>query len=86
MALRRVCAPATIHTRNMGILSGLHRGDKKCIGPKAKEADPWIKNMGRHRKVQDEGIKFDVTHEKAHRTLKEAKTTLFEKFVMVRWR
>ena len=42
MALRGLSAQATTYTDNMGILSELRRGDKKCISPNAKEADVWI--------------------------------------------
>ena len=31
------------------VLSGLHRGEKKCNGPKSKEADLWIKIVGSNR-------------------------------------
>ena len=44
VALTGLCAPTAIC-----ILSGLHRGEKKCIGPKSKEADLWIKIVGSNR-------------------------------------
>ena len=43
VAFREGCAPSTILTDNIDILSGLHRGDTKCFGPTAKETDVWIK-------------------------------------------
>ena len=49
VALTRLCAPAAIHTDHMCILSGVHRGEKKCIGPKSKEADLRIKIVGSNR-------------------------------------
>ena len=51
LALRGLGASATIHTDNLGILNGVHRGEKKCIGPKAQEADIWIKIWKEMEKV-----------------------------------
>ena len=67
VALTRLCAPTAIHTDRMCIVSGLHRGEKKCIGPKSKGADLWIKLWEAIEKVRDNDMRFDV---KAYRTSK----------------
>ena len=40
-----LCVLPTIHTENIGILSGLHCGGKKYIDPKAREADLRMKQQ-----------------------------------------
>ena len=52
------------HTDNMGILSELHRGEKKCFGRKAKEADPRFA-------IRD--VRIDVKHLTAHEPHKRAR-------------
>ena len=81
---QRKCQPsgwlwegATIHTDNLGILNGVHRGEKKCIGPKAKEADFWVKIWKEIEEVRDEDIWFDVKRVRAQRTQKGKGTMLF---------
>ena len=71
VALRGLCAPATIHTDSMGILNGLHRGEKMCIAPRAEEADLWIGLWEGVEEVRDRDIRLDVMHVKAHRTQKK---------------
>ena len=83
VALRGLCAPATIHTDSMGILNGLHREEKMCIAPRAEEADLWIGLWEGVEEVRDRDVRLDVMHVKADRTQKEkAKMTLFEKFAV----
>ena len=53
---------------NMGLLSGLHRGEMECIGLGAKAPDLWINVWGEIAKVRGERITIDVKHVMAHRT------------------
>ena len=39
---RRIVGPTTAHVDTKGIIDGLWRGEMKCIGPEAKDADLWI--------------------------------------------
>ena len=34
--------PTMAHVDNKGIIDGLWRGEIRCVGPKAKDADLWI--------------------------------------------
>ena len=40
--LRKACGPTVVHVDNKGIINGLWRGEMKCIGSRAKDADLWI--------------------------------------------
>ena len=42
VCLLRLFGPTTGHVENRGIIDGLWRGETKCIGAKAKDADLWI--------------------------------------------
>ena len=41
--LKKVIGPIKVHVDNKGIKDGLWRGERKCIDPKAGDADLWIK-------------------------------------------
>ena len=41
--LKKVIGPIKAHVGNKGIIDGLWRGQRKCIGPNAGDADLWIK-------------------------------------------
>ena len=41
--LKREIGPIKVHADNKGIIDGLWRGERKCIDPKAGDADLWIK-------------------------------------------
>ena len=41
--LKNIIGPIKVHVDNKGIIDGLLRGEMKCIGPKAGDADLWIK-------------------------------------------
>ena len=36
-----------VHVDNKGTIDGLWRGERKCMDPKAGDADLWVKNLGR---------------------------------------
>ena len=40
--LRKAIGPTVVHVDNKGIIDGLWRGEIKCIGPRAKDADLWM--------------------------------------------
>ena len=67
---------------NKGIADGPRRGERKCIDPKAGDADLWIKIWEELHLLMSKENLVDVEHVKAHRTRKEKKdTSQFEKFV-----
>ena len=37
--LRKALGPTMVHVDNKGLVDGLWRGEMRCIGPKAKDAD-----------------------------------------------
>ena len=39
---RTAIGPTMVHVDNKSVVDGLWRGEMKCIGPKAKDADLWI--------------------------------------------
>ena len=41
--LRKVIGPVKVHVENKGIIDGLWRAERKCVNPKAGDADLWIK-------------------------------------------
>ena len=72
----------TDHVDNKGIIDGLWRGEMKCIGPRAKNADLWIWIWEKVRRIHQEGVLLEVEHVKAHRSKKEVQEMkLFERFV-----
>ena len=81
--LKKVTAgPIKVHVDNKGIIDGLWRGERKCIDPKAGDADLWIKIWEELHLLMSNQILVDVEHVKAHRTEKDKKEMLqLEKFV-----
>ena len=53
--LRKAVGPTMVHVDNQGIVDGLWRGEKKCIGPRAKDADVWISIWEELRKSRPKG-------------------------------
>ena len=53
---RRILGPTTAHVDNEGIIVGLQRGDMKCIGPEAKDADLWIQVREEVHTLHQEGV------------------------------
>ena len=45
--LKKVIGPIQVHVDNKGIIDGLWRGEKKCVDPKAGDADLWRNMLGR---------------------------------------
>ena len=78
---RRKVDPTTDHFDNKGIIDGLWRGEMKCIGPKAKDADLWLCIWEEVRRIHQEGVLLEVEHVKAHRSKKDVQEIkLFEQF------
>ena len=50
---------------------GMWRGEMKCIGPRARNADLWILIWEEQHRVHQEGILVEVEHVKAHRSKEE---------------
>ena len=59
------------HLDIKGIIDGLWRGEMKCIGPKAKDADLWILIWEEMRRIHPAGTLLEVEHVTAHRSKKE---------------
>ena len=74
--------PIKVHVDNKGIKDELRRGERKCIDPKACDADLWIKIWDElHFPVLEE-ISVEVEHVTAHSTKKDKRDmSQFEKFV-----
>ena len=80
--LRQVIETIKVHVDNKGIIDGLWRGERKCISPKAGDADLWIEIWEQLQCLAAEDIVVEVAHVKAHRTKKgEKEMSHFEKFV-----
>ena len=78
----RIVGPTTAHVDNKGIIDGLWRGEMKCIGSRAMDADLWIWIWEEVRRIHQEGVLLEVEHVKAHRSKKEVQEMkLFEGFV-----
>ena len=72
----------TDHVDNKGIINGLRRGEMKCIGPRAKDADLRLCIWEEVRRIHQEGVLLEVEHVKARRSKKELQEMkLFERFV-----
>ena len=64
------------------ILMVYERGEVKCIGPRAGDADLWIRMWEELYCLNSKEMLVEVEHVKAHRTEKDKKTmSHFEKFV-----
>ena len=71
-----------MHVDNKGIKDGLWRRERKCIDPKAGDADLWIKNWEELQLSASREISVEVEHVKADRTKKDKKDmSHFDKFV-----
>ena len=44
--LKKVIGPIKVHVDNKGMRDGLWSGERKCIDPKADDADLWLKILG----------------------------------------
>ena len=44
-----------VHVDNKGIIDVLWRGETKCMGPKAKDADLWVLIWEEVRRIHQEG-------------------------------
>ena len=60
-----------VHVDNQGIIDGLRKGERKCIGPNAKDADLWIAIGEELNLIALKGYNIGVNHVKVHRSEKE---------------
>ena len=78
----KAIGPTMVHVDNKGIIDGLWKGEMRCIGPRANDADLWISIWEELHRYHQEGILLEVEHVKAHRTKKEMQQMpLFERFI-----
>ena len=79
---QKVVGPIKEHVDKKGIIDGLWRGARKCIDPKAGDADLWIKIWEELHRLAARDMAVEVEHVKAHRSEKNKKEmSCFEKFV-----
>ena len=71
--LKRVIGLIKVHVDNKGIIDGLWRGERKCVNPKAGDAELWIKIWEELHSLAARDIVVEVEHAKAHRTQKAKK-------------
>ena len=69
---RRINATPDVTTR-LPCIDGLWRGERKCIDPKAGDADLWTKIWEELHLLTSKEILVEVEHVKAHRTKKDKK-------------
>ena len=70
-----------MHVDHEGFFDGLWRGERKCIDPKAGDADFWIKIWEElHLPVSKETL-VDIEHVQAQRAKNKKEMSQFEKFV-----
>ena len=75
--LKKVIGPTKVYADNKGIIDGLWRGERKCMSPKAGDADLWMKIW------EEVHILVEVEHVKVHRTKKDKKDmSHYENFVI----
>ena len=55
-----------MYVDNKGIIDGLWRGERKCINPKAGDADMWIKIWDELHLLTSKETLVEVEHAKAH--------------------
>ena len=80
--LKKVIGPVRVHVDNKGIIDGLRRGERKCIKPRAGDADLCLKNWEKLRGLTERGMLVEAEHVQAHRRKKERKhVSQFERFV-----
>ena len=53
--VRRIVGSTTAHGAKKGIIDGLWRGDVKCVGPHAKDADLWTSIWEEAHRIHQEG-------------------------------
>ena len=76
---RKVIGPSKVHVDTKVLFMGCG-GEKRCIGPRAKDADLWILTWEELHRIHQEGILVEVEHVKAHRSTKGMqKMSFFEK-------
>ena len=81
--VKTVIGPITVHADNKGIIHGLWRGERKCIDPKAGDADLWIKIWAELHLFTSKDMLVEVEHVRAHRTKKDKNDmSQFEKSVV----
>ena len=71
------CGTGSTEDHEEGVIDGLWRGEAKCLGPKAKDADLWILIWEELNRMHQEGKELEVGHVKAHRTKKEKNNMSF---------
>ena len=71
--LLKVIGPIKVHVDDKGIIGGLWRGERKCIDPKAGDADMWVKIWEGLHLPRSKEMLVEVEHVKAHRTKKGKK-------------
>ena len=77
--LKKVIGPTKVHVDNKGIIMDYEK-EKKCIMPRAGDADLWIKIRVELHGLVERGILLEVEHVNAHRTKKEKeKMSQFER-------
>ena len=69
--LRKAIGLTMVHVDDRGILGGLWRGEIRCIGPRANDADLWIFVWEELHRLHQEGILIEVERVKAHLAKKE---------------
>ena len=82
LSVKKVIAPIKVHVVNKGITDVLWRGERKCIKPKAGDADLWIRIWLGRIALAARDIVVEVQHVLAHRTKTDKKEmSHFGKFV-----
>ena len=71
--LRKVSGATRMHVDNKGIIDGVWTGERKCIDPKADDADIWIKIWEEMHLLASRETLVEVEHVKAHCTEKDKK-------------
>ena len=80
--LRRAISPAMVHVDKKGIIDRLWRGEMRCVGPRAKDADLWILIWEKFHRVHQEGVRVEVEHVKHVAPMRKCrKMPLFQKFM-----
>ena len=60
-----------MHVDNRGIIDGSRRGKGKCVKPRVRDADLWIKILEELHGLVLRDILVEVEHDEAHRTKKK---------------
>ena len=77
-----VIGPTKVHVGDKEIIDVLWKGELKCIGPKAKDVDLWLRMLEEVHFLPCKDMLIVAEHVKAHRTEKERqRMSLFEKFI-----